>query len=170
MPHRYHQIKLDQQASLSFNLPADLPTETIRLLDKVASAYRNVLIAYSHNILDVVQKYSKNDESLLECHWIRTLLLRTKHEAISCCMRDISSVPEDSNSAIGLAPILFIVATETHNSTEFEMAAARFSRLEKTSRLGNLNTARELLKMIKQDSTKDWRHVLRACNWDLIIS
>lgn len=139
-------------------------------LDDVSNAYRSVLIAYLHAILDLLVKGNKNDARIIQCQRIQGLLPMTKLEAISSCMRDISQVPEESHCAIGMAPLLFIVASETRDADEFAMAAARLNRLQETARLGNLKTAWELLGKIKHSNGTDWRQTLRACNWDLIVS
>lgn len=139
-------------------------------MDNVANAYRYALIAYLHIILDLLKRNSKDDSRLLQCQRIRNLLPKTKDEAISSCLWDISHVPEGSHSAIGLAPLLFIVAAETRNETEFATASDRLQRVAKMSNLGNLTTAKELLDKVKQSNATDWRRILKSSKWDLIVS
>ena len=170
--YRYHRLQSDHiKASISFG-PSDneLTLETIDCLDHIANAYRNALVAYLHIILDAIESNMATDQLMLQCLGMRTLLVSTKVEAISACLRDMVCVPEDKTCAVGLVPLLFIMATETRIQTEFEIASQRLHAILKTACLGNIASALELLEKAQQTNSGDWRQILKGLGWDLIIT
>lgn len=168
---RYYQMRQNARASKQSNLySGGLTTETIAHLDYIANAYRNAVIVYLHTILDIVEGQNVSDASVVQCFRIRSLLYSTKDDAISACVENIMRVPEDSSPALGLSPLLFIVASETRNQTEFHLAFRRLNLLWERTCLGNIGMARELLERIRQANCLDWRQVLKPKKWDLIIS
>ncbi len=168
--YRYHGIRSDVRASTYFYLPNDINSETVQQLDDIASAYRNVLVAYLHIILDGVEEHQAIGAGLLECHQLRSLLPLAKDEAISRSIRDILCVPEDSPSAVGMVPLLFVVASLTKDLDEFNIVFGRLAALDESARLGQIHTACELLERIRPAIPSDWRQVVKDRKWDLIIS
>lgn len=169
--YRYHRLRSDRvEASISFGPSDELTLETINCLDHIANAYRDALVAYLHIILDAIEAHTVTDELMLQCLGMRTLLVSTKVEAISACVRDMVCVPEDKSCAVGLVPLLFIVASETRNRTEFEIASQRLQAILKTACLGNIAPALELLQKTQQSNSGDWRQILKGFGWDLIIT
>lgn len=158
------------RASESLHLPVDTTLETISHLNNIADGYRNALIVYLHIILDRVERDHTDDAYVLQLRRIRSLLHYTKDQAISVCMADITSVPEDSPSAVGSVPLLFIIASETRERTEFDIAFKRLERLWKETCLGNIGNALKLLQEIRQADSLDWREVLKPRACDFIVS
>lgn len=169
--YRYHRLQSrDVKTSVSLGLSEEITKETIDCLDHIADAYRNALVAYLHIILDAIEANTAADELILQCLGMRSLLASTKEEAISACLRDMSCVPDEMSCAVGLVPLLFIVAGETRNRTEFEIASQRLQAILKTACLGNIAPALELLQKTQQPNSGDWRQILKGFGWDLIVT
>ena len=147
-----------------------LALETIGYLERIANAYRHAIVAYLHTVVEVIEANTTRDELLLQCLGMRSLLVSTKSQAISACVRDIVSVPDDRSCAVGLVPLLFIVATETGDRGEFEIASERLQAILKVACLGNVAPALELLQRVQQTDAGDWRQILRNFGWDLIVA
>lgn len=168
--HRYQELQHDMTGFTTPNTPGQFTREMISCLDHIASAYKNVLITYIHIILDVVETNASTFELMLESLAIRSLLTMTKREAISACLRDIMSVPESSSCAVGLVPLLFVVATESRDRAECDAASQRLHDMLKTACLGNIASALELLKATQALNVADWRQILKGFGWDLIVT
>lgn len=163
-------MKSNVPASRSFDLSDELEIETISYLDHIANAYRNVLIAYLHNILDAIESNTDADESMLQSIGLRSLLGISKDEAISACVQDVLCVPDGSTCAVGLVPLLFIVASETKNQLEFDVASERLTAILKIACLGNIATTLQLLREMQRATSVNWRQVLKGYEWDLIVT
>ena len=169
--YRYHRLQSDYVKATRFFSPSDeLTLETIDCLDHIANAYRNALVAYLHIILNAIEANATTDGLVLQCLGMRSLLVSTEAEAISACMRNMVCVPADQSCAVGLVPLLFIVASETRNQTEFEIASQRLQAILKRACLGNIAPALELLQKAQQVSSGDWRQILKGFGWDLIVT
>ncbi len=136
----------------------------------IASAYRHATIVYLHDVLENVGSRWTSDAGVLQSRQIRSLLSRSKDEAVTSCMADILKIQEGSPSIFGLAPLLFIVASESRDWTESNDAFDRLTRVWKKTGLGNLGTALDLLSTTREDRIMDWRKVLKGKHWDLIVS
>lgn len=110
------------------------------------------------------------DEIMLQSIGMRSLLIITKEEAISGCIQDMLCVPDEESCAVGLVPLLFIVASETRNRIEFDIASKRLAAILKIACLGNIATAIELLHKIQQTRSVDWRQILKESKYDLIVT
>lgn len=133
-------------------------------------AYKNVLIAYLHIILEAVADGASSKASLFEYSRIQNLIALTKDEAISACIQATLSIPDDNPCSVGLVPLLFFVATETTSSTEFDIALKRLSAIFRTARLGNVGTALDLLAKMQRIKAVHWRQILKCCEWDLVVT
>jgi hypothetical protein len=169
--YRYYRLQSDDvKVSISSGLSGELTLETIGCLGHIAHAYRNALLAYLHNILDIIETNAATAEMMLQCLGMRTLLPVTKRDAISACLKDMVCVPDDRSCVVGLVPLLFIVASETRNPSEFEIASRKLQGILNTACLGNIVPALVLLKKAQQTCSGDWRHVLKGFGWDLIVT
>lgn len=121
-------------------------------------------------MLDRIGSHQLTDADALQAWRLRSLLMCTKDEAISECLRSMNGVSEESPSAVGLAPLLFIVASEASDKAQVTSALSRLRRLWRISCLGNLGTAVNLLETIEQLQPLDWREILASKSWDLIVS
>jgi hypothetical protein len=101
---------------------------------------------------------------------IRSLLPCTKEEAISACLEDVLSVPENSSAVVGSSPLVFIVASETKDQLEFETALQLLMRLWTRTCLGNTGVALDFLRQVQDANFPDWRQALKSRKWDLIVS
>lgn len=163
-------MKANIQTSISIDLSDELGTETISYLNHIANAYRNVLVAYLHNILDAIESNTETDEFMLQSVGMRSLLGVSKDEAISACVQDMLCVPDGSTCAVGLVPLLFIVASETRNLIEFNIASQRLTAILKIACLGNIATTLQLLGEMQQAVSVNWRQLLKTFEWDLIVT
>lgn len=107
---------------------------------------------------------------MLQSLGMRTLLVSTKVEATSAYLQDILCVPDDKSCTVGLVPLLFIVASETRNRTEFEIVSQRLQAILKTATLGHIAPMLELLQKTQQKHAGDWRQTLKSFGWDLIVT
>ncbi|KAL6242637.1 hypothetical protein RBB50_010283 [Rhinocladiella similis] len=152
------------------SLPREHGDDTICHLRSIAVAYKNVLIAYLHIILEAVADGASSKASLFEYSRIQNLIALTKDEAISACIQATLSIPDDNPCSVGLVPLLFFVATETTSSTEFDIALKRLSAIFRTARLGNVGTALDLLAKMQRIKAVHWRQILKCCEWDLVVT
>lgn len=153
-----------------YEIPTWVSKEAALQLNAIANGYRNALLVYAHRILDSISEIQMDDASLLRCRRIRHSLPLTKDEAISACLGSIMSVPDHTPHAVGLCPLLFIIATETRDENEFGTCLQRLDRLWRSTFLGNIRTAVNLLRMVQQGKSHHWRALLRLQKWDLIVS
>ena len=107
---------------------------------------------------------------MLQSLGMRSLLASTKDAAIFGCLQDIACVPDNESCAVGLVPLLFIVASETRSRAEFEIASQRLQGILKRACLGNIAPALELLQITQQEDAGGWRQILKGFGWDLIVT
>lgn len=144
--------------------------ETVERLECIANAYRHALIMYLHVILDAISEASSKNASLLDYSKVRGLATLSKSDAISACLQDTHLVPAGDPSEVGLVPLLFIIASETKDDTEFDMASTRLSTIFQSAALGNVGMALELLYKMRRVKSLHWRQVLKVCEWDLVVT
>lgn len=147
-----------------------LTVDTLRSLNHIASAYRHAIIAQMHMVLDLIETNTAEDQLLLQCIGLRTLLKSSKVDEISSCLIEMSLVPNDNPCAVGLVPLLFFVAIETSNGNEHEVAMARLRHVVTTACLGNVAIALRLVQVQWQIKSENWRQLLRNLGWDIIIT
>ena len=147
----------------------DFDRQTMTFVRHIAQAYRNAVVAYLHMILNRIEGHETSIELMLQTVGMRTLLATTKEDALSACVQEMQCVPDDQSCAVGLVPLLFIVASETRNLTEFNIGTQRLTRVFQTACLGNIVPTLELLHETRRTKTRDWREVLKAFHWDLIV-
>ncbi|KAL2418213.1 hypothetical protein ABEF95_004625 [Exophiala dermatitidis] len=163
-------IKSDASSAEPSQLSSKVRPDVCMDLCHIASAYRQATVVYLHEVLDKVSGSRANDVSVLQALRLRSLLPGGRDEAMSSCMAHISKVDEESLSAFGLAPLLFIVASESRDWLESCDALDRLARIWKKTGLGNLGTAVDLLSTIREEHIMNWRQVLKRRHWDLIVS
>ncbi|KAJ5087218.1 hypothetical protein N7456_010834 [Penicillium angulare] len=163
-------IKSDPRQFEVHMLSSGITSDMFTYLSDIASGYRHALIVYLHIILEKLVESDDNDARALQFLLIRNLLPCSKKEAISACLKDVLRVPEHTSAAIGSTPLLFIVASETTQKTEFDTAFNLLMRLWTRSCLGNTGVALDFLRQIKEANFQDWRQALKLRKWDLIVS
>lgn len=149
---------------------AKLHDDTGEALCAIATAYKFAVYVYVHIALDRVEDLETTDVAALCRHRVRTMLAYTKSGAIDMCNTLTTTISEESPLAVGLAPLLFVIAAESDNAVQADAALLRLDSLWQQSRLGNIGTAVELLNRVRQDGATSWRDVLAEQRWDLIVS
>lgn len=139
-------------------------------LTYIADAYKSALCIYLHIILDEMTKATEDNANSIAYSNIHSLISITKDEAISACIQQTSLVLDEDPCVVGLVPLLFIVASETKISSEFELACIRLSTIFKSACLGNVGTTLELLQKMQRITSVHWRQILKICEWDLLVT
>lgn len=169
--YRYRQLpQSTPQPILLQGARNGLTVDTMKSLNHVAAAYRSATIAHMHMVLDLIETNTSEDRLLLQCIGLRTLLGSSKEDEVSQCLVEICSVPHDRPCAVGLVPLLFLVAIETSDGNEHETAVERLQYIVNTACLGNVATALKLLQAQRQIKPENWRQLLRSLGWDIIIA
>ena len=169
--HRYRQLpQSTTQPVLLQGTGNGLTVNTMRSLNHIAAAYRHATIAHMHMVMDLIETNTAEDHLLLQCIGLRTLLSSSKSDEISNCFVEMSCVPNDRSCAVGLVPLLFLVAIETSDRNEHEVAVERLQHIVNTACLGNVATALKLLQAQRQIKSENWRQLLRNLGWDIIIA
>jgi hypothetical protein len=168
--HRVQMIQSDPRDLKFLKLPCGMAPEMSAHLGHIASGYRHTLVVYLHIILERLMQTHGRDARDLQILMIRSLLPCSKQEAISACLEDVLRVPENSLAFIGSSPLVFIVASETKDSSEFEISLQLLLRLWTRTCLGNIGVALDFLRYIQHANFPDWRQALKSRKWDLIVS
>lgn len=143
---------------------------TTSKLQIIARAYKYALIVYIHIILDTIADSAPIDASLLEYSRLRKLVALTKDGALSACIQDTRLVPDGDPHVVGLVPLLFVVASETKISIDFESAATKLNSILQASSLGHVGRTLELLQKTQRINSLSWRQILQCCEWELIVT
>lgn len=158
-----------------FIIPKGMTVTTLRHIQHVAEAYKNVVLIAIHAAIDTIAE--RRPATGLDLHWqsLRDLLPSTKGDALADCLQAISLVPMGCPEEAGLLPLLFLIICETTRADQTCEALQRVEGVVNSTGLGNVRYTGALLKQVSKrkaalDGWHDWRGLLAKARWDLIIS
>jgi len=156
-----------------------MTNDVVKCLEHISQAYEGAIYTCLHSAIEELVKRCKlcNRTARLvqEVEQLKAMIPVTKQDALERCLAGIEAVPCQSPEEAGLLPVLFVVACETDDPNHVAIVMQRLDVLEAHIGLGNIHSAVILLREILDRRARgrkrnDWRNLLAASSWDLIIT
>ncbi|KAL7950544.1 fungal-specific transcription factor domain-containing protein [Trichoderma barbatum] len=121
--------------------------------------------------------------ALAECHRLAALiLLYRRYSSRAYCLPHlatqimciVSRITPSSAVVSALTPILFLAGAELNSEVEMAMCAARLKSMRETSKMMNIASAEEVLRVVWEERLEkrirtDWQEILRARRWTISL-
>ncbi|KAL2205796.1 hypothetical protein CC79DRAFT_1357824 [Sarocladium strictum] len=162
-----------------FLVPPSMTNDVVKCLEHISQAYEGAIYTCLHSTIEELVKrckvYDRNKTMVREVEQLKAMIPVTKQDALERCLAGIQAVPCQSPEEAGLLPVLFVVACETDDPNHVAIVMQRLNVLEAHIGLGNIHSAVILLREILDRRARgrkrnDWRNLLAASSWDLIIT